>query len=277
MKKTLMICALLAVAAQADVRYTKKVTYAQMESQGDEGGFSMKTITYLKGKRERKETLMQMGPMNMNQVELTLCDQEKRARVDPELQIYVAESLRPQVHAAAANPMTGAPAQKAAPVQGGSGTYTFHYKVQDLGPEKLAGMDTHHYKITMTMVASGCAGDTNATIEREVWMAAALPRLVCPVRDAGGDFSINHDGGPPCKIKVVSTGDVKLFQQASRGEAVKEILYQDGKPVMTTELVEHSTAPLPDSLFSLDGLKPVNDAQFQEQQQQKMMKQFQQP
>lgn len=274
MKKTLVLCAILAVGAHADVRYTKKVTYAQMESQGDEGGFSMKTITYLKGKRERKETLMQMGPMTMNQVELTLCDQEKRARIDPDLQIYVAESLRPQLHTAPINPMEGQPA-KAAPVKGGTGTYTITYKVQDLGPEKIAGLDTHHYRIKMTMVASGCAGDTNTTMEREVWMAT-LPRLVCPVRDAGADFSIHSEGRTPCKVKVVSNGDVKMFQKASQGEPVKEIMYQDGKPLMITELVEHSTAPLPDNLFSLDGLRSVSDSDFQQQQQQKMMKQFQQ-
>jgi len=76
-------------------------------------------------------------------------------------------------------------------------------------------------------------------------------------------------------VKVVRTGDVKLADAASQGEPVKEILYHEGKPTMTTELVEYSTASLDDHWFSLDGLKAVSDSEFRQQQQQKMMQMFQ--
>ncbi len=77
-----------------------------------------------------------------------------------------------------------------------------------------------------------------------------------------------------CKIKVIQKGDVQLYMAATRFEPVKEIMYQDGKAMMTTELTEYSNAALDDSWFSLDGLKQVSDGEFQQQMQSKMMRQF---
>ena len=268
-KLALLALAFLISPAHADVRYTKKVTF----NQGDGEGLSMLTTTFLKNRRERLETSMQAGPMKIQQVELTLCDLEKKARLDPELKIYTSSPLRPQL-SELRNPMERDNKPEAT-VKPGTGTYTMTYKVQDLGVEKVAGLDTHHYRMQVNMVSSGCAGDSQNNIDREVWIAD-LPRLECPVRDVSGDFSLKASESDPssCKIKVVQQGDVKLYLAAMRGEAVKEILYHDGAPMMTTELTEYSSAALEDSLFSLDGLNAVSESDFQQQMQAKMMRQF---
>ena len=273
---SLTLCTLLIPAlAHADARYTKKITYSSAEMSGQ--GMSSTSTTYIKGKRERKETVTQVGPMHMVQTEMTLCDQEKHVRLDSDLKIYVSTSLRPQLGGAAPAPRgpMGATPEKSDPVKSGTGTYTMTYRVEDLGVEKVANLDAHHYRIHMSMVASGCAGDNTTDLDREIWTAANLPRLVCPVRDVTGDFSMKPEGtANPCKIKVIQKGDVKLFMTASAGEVVKEIFYHDGKPMMTTELTEYSSAPLDDSLFSLEGMKSVSDEEFGRLQQEKMMKQF---
>lgn len=264
MNKKLAILALASLfsTAYADVRYTKKVTF----NQGDAEGMSMHTTTFLKNRRERIDTVMQAGPMKIQQSELTLCDLEKRARLDSELKIYTSSSLRPHL-ADSRNPM--GEEKKAEPeVKPGTGTYTMTYKVQDLGVEKVANLDTHHYRMQILMESTGCAGESKNTIDREVWIAD-LPRLVCPVLDATGDFSMEQ-----CKIKVIQKGDVQLYMAATRSEPVKEILYQDGKAMMTTELTEYSSAALDDSWFTLDGMKQVSDGEFQQQVQSKMMRQF---
>lgn len=266
MKKSLLLCAVIlsSVPGWADAKYTKKTTY---NSEGMPAGYSMQTVVYLKGKRERRETLTDMGQMKMKQIELTLCDKELRASVDDDLKIYSSSSLRPEL--TPATPTKPANQPKGA---GGTGTYKLVYTVKDLGVEKVSDLKAHHYRIKMDVTTTGCAGDSHTTNEREVWVAN-LPHLVCPVRDATTDFSLDKN----CKIKVTQSGDVKLFQQAMQGEPVKEIFYQNGKPLMTTEVTQYSTAPLSDALFSLDGLKSVSDSEFQQMQQQKMMQQFQQP
>lgn len=271
MKKLVFVgLALLMTPVFADVRYTKKVTFQH----GDAEGMSMNTTTFLKARRLRVDTVMQAGPMKMEQTEMTLCDLEKRARLDAELKIYTSSPLRPQLRELR-NPMNPENQSESAPVQPGTGTYTMTYKVQDLGVEKLAGLDTHHYRLQINMVSKGCAGDSQNSIDREIWVAD-LPRLECPVLDASSDFSMkaSEKDPTPCKIKLVQQGDVKLYQAAMQGEPVKEILYHDGKPMMTTELTEYSSAALEDSLFSLDGLNPVSEGEFQQQMQAKMMRQF---
>ncbi|MBX3169129.1 MAG: hypothetical protein KF760_17105 [Candidatus Eremiobacteraeota bacterium] len=262
-KLVILTLAILLSPAYADVRYTKKVTF----NHGDTEGMSMQTTTFLKNKRERIDTVMQAGPMKIQQSELTLCDLEKRARLDSELKIYTSRSLRPQL-SEMRNPMEERKTEEA-PIKPGSGTYTMTYKVQDLGVEKVAGLDTRHYRVQCHMVSTGCAGDSQHDMDREVWVAD-LPRLQCPILDASSDFSLENQ----CQIKVIQQGDVQLYLAAMKGEPVKEILYQEGKPMMTTELTDYSSAALEDALFSLDGLKAVSEGEFQQQMQAKMMRQF---
>ena len=269
-KLALLALATLILPAYADVRYTKKVTFQH----GDSEGMSMQTTTFLKNRRERIDTVMQAGPMRIQQSELTLCDLEKRARLDSELKIYTSSPLRPHF-SEMRNPLEGPDKPEGAPIQPGTGTYTMNYKVQDLGVEKVAGLDTHHYRLQITMQSTGCAGESLNNIDREVWIAD-LPRLECPVLDASSDFSMkaSESDPAPCKIKLIQQGDVKLYQAAMKGEPVKEILYHEGAAMMTTELTEYSSAALDDALFSLDGLKAVSEGEFQQQMQAKMMRQF---
>lgn len=265
MKKlaVLALATTLLSPAYADVRYTKKVTMNQEDSEG----MSMHTTTFLKNRRERIDTVMQAGPMKIQQSELTLCDLEKKARLDSDLKIYTSSSLRPRL-SEMRNPMEQEN-KRDAEIKSGTGTYTMTYTVKDLGTEKIANLNTRHFRIQVQMESTGCAGDSKNNIDREVWIAD-LPRLQCPVLDASGDFSLENQ----CKIKVVQKGDVALYFEAMKSEPVKEILYLDGKPMMTTELTDYSSAALEDSIFSLDGLKQVSDGEFQQQIQSKMMRQF---
>jgi hypothetical protein len=169
-----------------------------------------------------------------------------------------------------------APAPKAQP---GTGTTTVTYEVKDLGIETVAQLKAHHYKIKIHSVTTGCAGDSDNTLEREVWVSD-LPHLVCPHRDRTGDYSIATGGASnpnPCKMTVVQKGDFQLFMQSCQGEPVKDILYHDGKPMMTTELVDYSSAPLADNLFDVEGYREVESQEFQMQMQQKMMQNFKRP
>lgn len=237
----------LAGAAGADVRYTtkNKVPNSPVES---------RISTFVKGKRQRVETVTDMGQIKINTVALTLCDKHENIQLDTELKIYTS------------TPMGGGSDAKSDGATG-KGEMISTYTVKDMGKEKIANLDAHHWMVSTHQKGSGCVGTVDTTMKSEVWVAP-VQTLNCPESGAYAQ--------PNCKVTMVEKGDVKLMRAAYRGMIVKMITYMGEQKVSEQEFVDYSTAALADSLFAVPAdYKKVTQAEFQQQQQQKMMKAYQ--
>lgn len=249
MKNSLLLTSLVlatAFGAFADVRYTTKT--------GVSPTFITST-TWVKGKRQRMEMVTDMGTMKTKTVMLTQCDLHQTVTLDPDLKIYYINSF----DNASAKPEGGQ----------GTGTITNTYSVKDMGTEKVAQLNAHHWMITTQTKTTGCAGNTDTTSKVEIW-TAQIPVLNCP---EAANYS-----QPTCKIKFIENGDVKGMRAAYNGMPVKMITYQGSQQTSVMEFVDYSTDGLADSLFAPPAdFKKVTPAEFQQQQQQKMMQQFKVP
>lgn len=262
---TVLLVAMLSVASFADATYTSTMTFSQANRHVQ---LTMKT--YIKGHSERTERSMHMGPVKMTTVTLTLCDRDQVVDIDPDLKIYVPFPMGP--HASAGRTANGRP--RAYHAKPGTGTVHNDFKVKDLGAETVAGFKARHYKITMHNVSKGCCGDYDHTMVMEIWTSHRMPGFFCPRQRGWKSYSLPTQSNNPCKVKVTNSGDFSAMAKAMSGAIVKEIIYNDGKPMAVQQLVHYSDAPLSGSLFSLKGYHKVSMQEFQQQRMTKMMKQF---
>jgi hypothetical protein len=247
-KKTLAISLLMALSAQADVRYTTR-------TKTPSSPVETSTTTWVKGKRQRTETVTDMGNFKSKMIMLTLCDSKQTAQVDDDLKIYVLTPME--------SSQTGATDKV------GTGTVTNTYTVKDLGVETVAKLKAHHWMITTRSQGTGCIGTFDNTSKVEVW-TAPVQVLNCPE-------AVSYSQ-PNCKVTFVEKGDVKGMRAAYNGMAVRMITYQGEQKSSEQEFVDYSTETLPDSLFTFPkDYKKVTQEEYQQQQQQKMMKQYQVP
>lgn len=256
---TLLLAFSLATTALADHTITMRTTFA------DPAAASMKisSVTRTKDQRQRVEDTTEMNGLKMVSVRLLMCDKEQQALLDPEAKIYTVQSLRPEI---AGDPTQAGQAPKA---KEGVGKILSHHKVEDKGMEKIAQFDAHHWIVETKMKGSGCIGTFDIESKREFW-SADLPTFSCPILNTwSGTQTIDE-----CQVTYENTGDAAAFQTAMKGQVVKEIIYQDGQPSMTREVVDFSTALLDESLFSLEGYKEVSEAEFQKAQTEKMMRMY---
>lgn len=260
MKKALYIGILLGLgtAACADYTITMRTTFADPSAQQ----MKMTSVTRTKGKRQRIEETTDMGMMKMVNVRLILCDLKEEARIDLENRIYTLKTMNPI-------PVLDHDDDQPAKLKKGTGKIVTDVKVQDKGVEKVAQLDAHHWVVSTHMKATGCIGTYDMTVKREFW-TADLPTFSCPI--LSGTWTQQTVG--ECQISQELTGDVLLYTESTKHEVVKEIIFQEDKPQMTRELVDYSKAELDDTLFSLDGMTKVSEAQFQQAQTQKMMKMY---
>ena len=244
---TLMVA--LTFTAVADVRYTTKTSTPSSNA--------VTTITtWVKGKRQRMEMQTEMGTYKSKTVTLTLCDLHQTASLDPELKIYAITPME-----------TGTP--KADGAAAGSGTVTNTYTVKDLGPETVAKLKAHHWMVTTRSQLSGCIGSSDTTSKVEIW-TAPIEVLNC--------WENNTYSQPTCKVKYVEAGDVKGMRAAYNGMPVKMITYQGQSKTSEQEMIDYSTTALDAALFGFPkDYKEVTPAEYQQQQSQKMMKQYQNP
>lgn len=249
LKQSLLAVLALTVTASADVRYVIKT-----RAPGAANATTTMT-TWVKGKRQRMEMVTETGAYKSKIVTMTLCDTHETASLDPDLKIYTL------------TPMEMADPKPAAGVA--TGTMTNTYTVKDLGMETVAKLKAHHWLVTTRSVATGCVGNSDTTSKVEIW-TYPIEVLTC--------WEQNAYSQPTCKVKFVENGDVKGMRAAYNGMPVKMITYQGETKTSEQEMVEYSTDKLDAGLFSFPAdWKKVSAAEFQQQQQQKLMKQYQNP
>lgn len=258
---TIVFC--LSTTVIADSTITMRTTYSDPASQG----MKSTSIQRTKNQRQRVDDVMEMSGFKIVNIRLTMCDLKQVARIDPDAKIYTLRSLGP-VEQATSDSVEGPNRPKLTANKAGQGKVVTKVKVVDKGLEKVAQLQAHHWIVDTDMTTSGCIGESQLKTHREFW-TSNLPSFSCPILKGTWKEQVFNGG---CKVSNQLIGDVDLYSKAMQHEVVKEIVYLNGKPQMTRELVDFSTAELDSSLFSIEGYRKVTEEQFQQAQSKKMMK-----
>jgi hypothetical protein len=248
-------------SARADVRYTTETQIGDKAAAPDGGDSGKKdaapaptirTATFVKGKRERVETAMEMGPVKSNTVTLTICEADKRQIItmDPDLKLYTVAPM--DSGGASGEGATAAPGETAKPSneKEDTGRVVTTYDIKDMGMEKVGDINAHHYLLTLRIERSGCAGKGDSTMKMETWVAPGqLGGLSCPER-APSTTPQTRRNDKGCRITFETKGDSSLMQDVFKGMVVRQRMYSGDKVAMTQEVKEISSAALEESLFA---------------------------
>jgi hypothetical protein len=232
------------ITAAADVKVRSKQTMS---------GQSYESTTYIKGKRQRSETL---GGM----VHITQCDLRRGLQLNTNSRTYIVNPFD-QTAQTAAKPGTAVTDENGVVQTGGRVTTTV--TIKDTGERKqMFGYTARHLIITMETVSSPDAcNKSKMKMQTDGWYIDAAFALDCD----GGALYQNYNphkktGG--CQDKY----DVKTVGTAKRGYPVYErmtMFDESGKESysMISEVMEFSQATLEASLFDVpEGFREVADA-----------------
>jgi len=265
----------IAGSAHADLKYTTVIGMGGAEGKaGGQGATGISITTAIKQGAQRTETITNMGPVKMNQIELTFCDNRKRIRLEPSLKIYTTGSMDGSGDGAGDN--AGAPAVGAnageAKEQAGTGKIITTATVQDLGEETIATFKTRHYMLNNRLQTSGCAGNSDTTMKMEVWVADIREPNACK----GGSenpIEATRPSTSGCKITFETHGDTAAHAKAFDGLIMRMKMYNGDKATTVREITMLSQAKLEDDLFTVPAdYKEVSAEEFQKAQTQAMMK-----
>lgn len=234
----------LAQAAAADVKIKSRQTMA---------GQSYESTTYIKGKRQRTES------MNGTMVSLTQCDLRRSVQMNPNGKTYLVTPFPDTTQTTTTK--TAATTDKSGVTRSG-GTITTTITTKDTGERKqMFGFTARHLIITMETESSPNACSKNKTkIQTDGWYIDAEFVLDCDYGYSGFNYGGNRAGG--CRDKY----EVKTIGTAKRGYPVYEkmtVFDESGKETysMVSEVVELSKTVLETALFDVPSdYREVRDA-----------------
>jgi len=253
-------------------------------------------LTAVKEGAQRKESSIQVGPVSMNDVTITLCDKKQRLRLDDKLKIYAV--LPMDADDTLANPMAGMmgairgalpPGVKIPGLPGEApagepqtGKIVSTVTAEDLGEDTVAEVKTRHWMLTMQNEMSGCAGNGTRTMKMEAWTANFDEPLFCPDAELSNpvrDYQRRANPNPQCKITFEMRGEgMEAYGKIFRGLVLRLKMYADAasdKPVMTQEVTMLTRAKQDDALFAAPAdYKQVTPEEFEQMRAQAMMRQM---
>jgi len=216
----------------------------KIKSKQSVNGQSIESTTYIKGKRQRSES------MNGMMINLTQCDMRRSIQMNSMSKTYMINPF------ADSSTQTQTPQNvrgSSAPVTKG-GTITSTITIKDTGERKqMFGYTARHLIITTVMDSSPDAcNKTKMKMETDGWYIDFNLEFNC--YDAVSNYntqSYQKPGG--CQDRY----SVKTIGTAKRGYPVYEkmtMFDESGKPTLSTvnEVVELSKATLDQSLFEID-------------------------
>ncbi|HKP68260.1 MAG TPA: DUF4412 domain-containing protein [Pyrinomonadaceae bacterium] len=236
--------AILSTTALADVKIKAKQTMS---------GQSYENTTYIKGKRQRTETMSGM------MINLTQCDLRRGVQMNPNTKTYMINPFNDGTAAAQTN--ATANLEKSGVVVAG-GKITTTVTIKDTGERKqMFGFPARHLIITMETASSPDAcNKTNSKMQMDGWYIDAEFVLDC---DWGVQSYRNPSkAGGGCQDKY----EMKTIGTGKRGYPVYEkmtMFDESGKETysMVSEVVELSKATLEAALFDVPAdYREVQDA-----------------
>ncbi len=240
----LIISATFAQSAFADVKIKSKQTMS---------GQSYENTTYIKGKRQRTET------MNGMMVNITQCDLRRGVQINPNTRTYIVNPFTVSSETVTASKPSSV--DRSGVVQAG-GTVTTTITVKDTGERKqMFGYNARHLIITMETASSPDAcSKTRTKMETDGWYIDFEPQFDCG--DSASYSAYRGGSKPACQDKYV----MRTNGTAKRGYPVYEkmtMFDENGKESMSyvNEVVELSRSTLDASLFDVpEGFREVTDA-----------------
>ncbi len=244
---SILILATLTVIFTAEAFADVKV-----KSKQSVGGQSYESTTYIKGKRQRSET---MGGM----VTVTQCDLRRGVQINTNSKTYMVNPFATSVQTTVRTKDSGL--DKEGVVHTG-GRVTTTITTKDTGERKqMFGYTARRLIITIeTLSSPDACSKSDTKMQTDGWYIDAAFALDCDGGHGGFGSSNARSGG--CQDKY----EVKTVGTAKRGFAVYEktsILDGNGRETyaMINEVVEFSNATLDASLFDVpSGFREVNDA-----------------
>ncbi len=223
-----------------DFKITIKTTMAGMPTQ---------STTMIKGLRERSETNMSMGGMNMSQTSITQCDLRRTIQINDRARKYMispmdADEANGASTSAAADPATGDTSRR-------GGLVTMTVNTIDTGERKqMFGFTARHLKRTiMSQSSPDACGQQQMKIETDGWYINLEYGLSCPTQR------------PPQRPGMASTGCRDRYQYKHNGPSnlgyplveTTTVYGADGSATftMTKEVIELSLQTLDAALFDL--------------------------
>ncbi len=223
-----------------DFKITIKTTMAGMPTQ---------STTMIKGLRERSETNMSMGGMNMSQTSITQCDLRRTIQINDRARKYMispmdADEANGASTSAAAGPATGDTSRR-------GGLVTMTVNTIDTGERKqMFGFTARHLKRTiMSQSSPDACGQQQMKIETDGWYINLEYGLSCPTQR------------PPQRPGMASTGCRDRYQYKHNGPSnlgyplveTTTVYGADGSATftMTKEVIELSRQTLDAALFDL--------------------------
>jgi hypothetical protein len=255
----------LSLPVRADVKYTTEMLMGGGGAQTPK----MSMTTSVKGKRERVDLDMAMGPMQMHRTTITMCDKRQIVDIDEGAKVYKVSPITPMSRMM---PM-GRPSNTHHEHKTGTGQIVTTVTVRDAGAEKIGQFDTRHYIVDMQVQSSGCAGNDTSTFSSEMWVAPGRMAFNCG--EVSKPQETVDDNG--CKITYVMKGDMKKFADIQNGLVVQRTFKSPhGGPTMTQRVSSYSEAALPDSEFNVPSdCRQVSDEEFEQAVMRAMMQKMQ--
>jgi len=243
----------LSIVAIAIACSTSVFADVTIKSKQTMSGQSYENTTYIKGKRQRSET------MNGMMVTLTQCDLRRGIQINPNSKTYMVNPFNTTVETV--TKPGGTTVDKNGVVQSG-GTVTTTVTTKDTGERKqMFGYTARHLIITMETVSSpDSCSKTKMKMETDGWYIDFEPQFDCGNSASYGGYNNYSKSG--CQDKYV----MKTNGTAKRAYPVYEkmtMFDESGKETMSyvNEVVELSKATLDAGLFDIpEGFREVSDA-----------------
>ena len=224
----------------------------KIKSRQTMSGQSYENTTYIKGKRQRSES------MNGAMVTITQCDLRRGIQINSMSKTYMVNPMNDTTQTITKT-AAGTPTEKGA-TPGGVVTTTITTK--DTGERKqMFGYTAKHLVITMVTESSpDSCNKTKTKMQTDGWYIDAAFVLDCDLGYQSFNNSAGTAGGCRDRYNVKTIGTVK------RGYPVYETMTmfdEKGKPnfTMVNEVVELSSATLASDLFEIPvGYREVSDA-----------------
>ena len=224
---------------KGDFKITIKTTMAGMPTQ---------STTMIKGLRERSETNMSMGGMNMSQTSITQCDLRRTIQINDRARKYMISPMDSDESTAST---TGTDAAAMSGPSRRGGDVTMSVNTTDTGERKeMFGFTARHLKRTMISQSSPDAcQQQHMKIETDGWYINLEYGLSCPSQR------------PPQRPGMASTGCRDRYQYKHNGPSnlgyplieTTTMYGADGSATftMTKEVIELSRQTLDAALFDL--------------------------
>ncbi len=228
---------LAGAAATAEVRADVKIKSRQTVQ-----GQSYENATYIKGKRQRTES------MGGQSVTIQQCDLRRDIQIMPQMRAYTVTPYDDAAAQAAAGTPASVTRQTAERTQGGLVTSTI--TTRDTGERKqMFGHTARHLVITVeTKSSPDSCSPVDTKMETDGWYIDAAFQLECDAERAGRYYNPRQSGG--CRDRY----QTKQVGTAKRGFPLYEkmtMFDKDGREnfSMVNEVVELSQATLDATLF----------------------------